>query len=630
MKAGWQRVLLVALIVLGGEARSAEGDLKWSGWERDLFARAAAENRFVLLDLEAVWCHWCHVMEETTYRDPTVVDLIRSRYLPVRVDQDAHPSLANRYEDYGWPATIIFAPDGTEIVKRRGYIPPDQFALILRAIIDDPSPGPSVIAEPPVEPVADAILAPALRKKILDNYFALYDKERGGWGTRQKFIDADSMEFALREALRGDAQQAAMARQTLDAAAALVDPVWGGVYQYSVGPTWEDQHYEKIMSFQASYLRAYSLAYGLWGEEEYLRIAQSIVRYLTGFLRSPQGGFYVSQDADVNREFTGRRFYALDDRERRAGPMPRIDPHVYARENGWAIAALALFAGITGDAAALDHAQSAAAHVLATHRLANGGFAHTGIASADSPAGASGSAPITAVPRATPAPVNAAAAKEAVPSATAPLYLGDNIHMARAFLALYSATAGRDWLAHARRTLEFVEQTFRHAEAGFVTTPVDPQAVGVFGNPVRQIDENLTVARTANLLFHYTGEARYRRLAEHAMRYLAAPAVVESRLLLPGILLAAEELSGAPLHVTVVGDRKDATAQGLHAVALAWPALFKRVEWWDRSEGPLANPDVQYPELDKAAAFLCTNKTCSLPMFTPPALKEKLHAFAAE
>jgi uncharacterized protein YyaL (SSP411 family) len=80
-------------------------------------------------------------MEQTTYADPKVVALLKSKYLPVRVDQDANPDLSSRYGDWGWPATIIFASDSNEIVKWRGYLPPERMAALLRAVIEDPSPG---------------------------------------------------------------------------------------------------------------------------------------------------------------------------------------------------------------------------------------------------------------------------------------------------------------------------------------------------------------------------------------------------------------------------------------------------------------------------------------------------------
>src|ERR1700729_1827436 len=124
-----------AALIFAAQANAAP--ISWqSRWSDAVFAQAAKEHRFVLLNLHAVWCHWCHVMEEETYRDPKVLALLRSKYIAVQVDADSRPDLANRYEDYGWPATIFFDEKGGEIVKRRGYIPPDDMASLLQAIID--------------------------------------------------------------------------------------------------------------------------------------------------------------------------------------------------------------------------------------------------------------------------------------------------------------------------------------------------------------------------------------------------------------------------------------------------------------------------------------------------------------
>ena len=103
-------------------------------------------------------------------------------------------------------------------------------------------------------------------------------------------------------------------------------------------------------------------------------------------------------------------------------------------------------------------------------------------------------------------------------------------------------------------------------------------------------------------------------LAQHAMRYLAADPIVE-RLPASSALLADLELNSAPLHLTIVGPKDDPAARGLFQAALAYPSSYKRLEWWDRREGRLPNPDVQYPELKTPAAFICTNTTCSSPIF---------------
>lgn len=157
--------------------------LQWRPWSDAVFAQARSEHKFVLLDLEAVWCHWCHVMDDVTYRDPIVMRLLEQRYLLVKVDQDARPDISNRYEDYGWPATVVFAGDGSEIVKRQGYIPPRPMASMLQAIINDPSPGPSVEKEAAFHPAKDSAIATSLLARIQAQFEKQYDIPVAGWGS---------------------------------------------------------------------------------------------------------------------------------------------------------------------------------------------------------------------------------------------------------------------------------------------------------------------------------------------------------------------------------------------------------------------------------------------------------------
>ena len=100
----------------------------------------------------------------------------------MKVDQDARPDISNRYEDYGWPATVVFAGDGSEIVKRQGYIPPRPMASLLQAIIDDPSPGPSVEKEAAFHPADDSTIAPLLLARIQGQFEKQYDTPGGGLG----------------------------------------------------------------------------------------------------------------------------------------------------------------------------------------------------------------------------------------------------------------------------------------------------------------------------------------------------------------------------------------------------------------------------------------------------------------
>jgi uncharacterized protein YyaL (SSP411 family) len=567
--------LLLALILALPAA--AKQPIKWVSWNDSLFAQAKRDHRFVILDLEAVWCHWCHVMDETTYADPKVQALVNAKYIAVKVDQDSRPDLSNRYEDYGWPATIVFNANGGEIVKRRGYMDPAEMASMLQAIIDDPTPGPSVVAEPKPQFGSEPLLSSSLRQQLEALHKKWYDAKNGGWGFSHKYLDVPSVEYALARARGGDAEAKAMARTTLDGERHLVDPVWGGVYQYSTGGVWNEPHFEKIMSMQAGNLRVAALAYGELGDPHDLATAQAIRKYLDTFLRSSDGAFYTSQNADlVDGEHAGD-YFALSDAARRAKGIPRVDKHRYARENGWAAEALTTLASVTGDHAPLDEARAAIEWCYAHLRRADGGFLH----GADEATNAGGP------------------------------FLGDSLAIARADLALYAATGERLWLKRASELADFIDKTFR-ANPGYVTSR---------GGSVRQRDENVEVARFANLLYRYAGNPRQMTIAKNAMRYLAS-AQIATPWPVGGILLADLEMRQEPLHVTVVGAKRDATAQALFTAAAKIPTQFKRVEWWDRAEGPLPNAQVEYPQLPRAAAFLCTANACSRPAYSAAELQE--------
>src|SRR5260370_25416533 len=458
---------------------------------------------------------------------------------------------------------------------------------MMRGIIKDPTPGPSVRAERKLSLPSSPLLGAALRQQLNKNYLDGYDPVQGSWGTNQKLLDWDSVEYSLAlTAMNRNARAEQMARHTLEEQLHLLDPAWGGVYQYSAGGDWNSPHFEKIMQMQAENLRVYSLAYARWQGPSYLHAAQEIRRYLKTFLTSPEGGFYTSQDADLIDGQDSASYFALDDGQRRKLGIPRIDTHMYSRENGWAITGLATLYAATGDDEALVDAVRAARWVLANRSLPGGGFLH----GANDAAGP---------------------------------YLGDNISMARALLTLYSVTVVRQWLSRTEATLSFIGVNFRDPHgAGFLTSKAPPEEIQSL-KPRAQRDENVMAARTANLLFHYTGKQTYQVLAQQAMRYLAASPVVYLRPA-SSLLLADLELRSAPLHLTVTGPKDDANARNLFLAALFYPSTYKRLEWWDPREGPLSNADVQYPELHAAAAFVCTDRTCSSPIFKPAELKARV------
>lgn len=576
--------LLLFLAWMPLVAAENPGLIQWQAYGHEPFERARAEGRYVLLELEAVWCHWCHVMDDRTWSDPAVAAAVAARFIPVRVDHDARPDLAERYRDYGWPAIIVLNGDGREIVKRAGYIAPQAMVRLLTKIVADPTPE-MVTPEAQATWAVSPLLADGTRDELERRFVATNDFRRGGLKGDQKVVDRDAAEYAILKAVAGDATARRIALGSLAGARQLLDPVWGGVYQYSTGGDWNHPHFEKLGFIQADYLRLFAIAYANLHDPRDGRAISAIHSYLKRFLQAPDGSFYASQDADLRPGQHAGSYFALDDSGRSRQGVPRIDRHVYARENGLIANALVQAHSATGDPALLGDAVKAAERMMATRRLPGGGYAHD----ADHRAGP---------------------------------YLADNLAMLRALVALHGATGERRWLAEAITTADFIASRFAREDAPGFRTAV---ASGVLPAVVT-LDENLALARAANLLARYSGEARHRAMAESAMRYLATPEVALSRISDPGILIAAHELSNEPAHLTIVGSRKDLAAQRLFDAANRWPVVYKRVEWWDRSEGPLANADVAYPELARAAAYVCADGRCSRPLFTG----DDLVALAAE
>jgi uncharacterized protein YyaL (SSP411 family) len=584
--------LATALLFLGIARQATANGIDWRAtWNDAAFTDAAREHKFVLLDLHAVWCHWCHVMDMTTYADPAVQTAIAKHFVAISVDADSDPALTSRYGDWGWPATIVLAADGTEIVKRRGYLAPAQMVSLLDAIVADPTPGPSVGKALVIQNAGATSLAAKDKESLTETVDSLYDVTNAGWGTEHKYLDAAAIEWSLATLDAGNQLALTKVRRTLDANRNLLDPVWGGVYQYSDEADWKSPHFEKLLAFQADDLRLYSDAYSRWHRKTDLEAAHSIYGYLSTFLTAPDGGFYVSQDADVSTRITGHELYAKDDAGRRALGMPHVDTNEYARETGWAITALCKYYDVTGDAGALNRAERAARWAQSERALPRGGFAHG-----------------------------------AANGTTGGPYLDDNVAMTQAFAALYRSTGQREWLRAAVATLDFIDDRLSDPRGGYIASATAANTHGVFREPVRDVGQNAAVTRVANMINHYTGAERQARIARHAMSYLTAFAAAANGQFRPDILLADHELSTAPIHITIVGGKDDPIARSLHAAALGYPDEYLQVDWWDRREGKLPDPAIAYPALPHPAAFACTANACSTPIYDAAELRDRVHS----
>jgi uncharacterized protein YyaL (SSP411 family) len=466
----------------------------WESWGPDAFARARREHKPLLLDGAAAWCHWCHVMDETTYADPAVAELLRDKFVPVRFDVDAHPDLAERYGAWGWPATVLLSAGAEEVGKYRGYLPPAELLGILRNL-DGLAPLSTRTSFDDAAAPVDALgYVAAFAIHAMDGY---YDEEQGGWGMRRKAPLSANAEFELRRAAHGDARGLRRATVSLTGQRALIDPVWGGIYQYSAASDWKSPHFEKLMTYQAPAIEALARAYQATHDAALLDDARRIASYMLRVLRSPEGTFYVSQDADVGahdpaaRFVDGHVFYAKGDAGRRALGQPWVDTHVYAYENGLAISALCALFEAAREPADLEAARRAADALIASHLSPDGRVRRE--------AGAKG-----------------------------PTLLADAASLGRALIQVGQLTGEPRYLDAATRIGKTVLADLRDPASGaFWEHSTDADAAGVFARRDHPFSHNVTVALFFTELARATGDDSWARTAREALAAVSTPAALE-------------------------------------------------------------------------------------------------------
>ncbi len=316
--------------------------VQWHPWGKEAFALAEAEGKPILLDIGAVWCHWCHVMDRESYEDAQMACLINENYIAVKVDRDERPDVDARYQaavsaisgQGGWPLTAFLTPDGrpyfggTYFPREDRYGRPG-FGRVLQTMAQVWKDRRDEATESAASVMAaieqnesfssgGGELSLALVDSIAGSILSQFDPRNGGFGAQPKFPHPAALDLLLEIAMNRDNDQARDAFiLTLEkmARGGVYDQLAGGFHRYSVDERWVVPHFEKMLYDNTELLRNYVHGFQSYVREDFHRTASEILTWLnTTMTDRDRGGFFASQDADINLDDDGDYFtWTLDE-----------------------------------------------------------------------------------------------------------------------------------------------------------------------------------------------------------------------------------------------------------------------------------------------------------------------------
>jgi len=315
---------------------AAHQPIDWYEWGEEAFRKARAEEKPLLLDIGAVWCHWCHVIDRESYENPEIAAMINELFIPVKVDRDERPDVDARYQSAisaisgqgGWPLTAFLTPDGKPFYGGT-YFPPEDamgrpgFKRILLSVAEAFKTRRGEVdksAKALEEAVAQAEIFHGARgdfdagvvDAIVDSALGQFDEAHGGFGHAPKFPHSSTVDLLLeRYQATRDPQLLHVARRTLEGVAlgGVYDQLAGGFHRYSVDERWCVPHFEKMTYDNSELLRNFLHGYQVTRDPLFRETAEGIIAWVGEVLSDQQrGGFYASQDADQTLDDDGDYF----------------------------------------------------------------------------------------------------------------------------------------------------------------------------------------------------------------------------------------------------------------------------------------------------------------------------------
>ncbi len=341
--------------------------IQWYEWGAEAFAAAQSTNKPMLLDVGAVWCHWCHVMDRESYDDPEIAAIVNEHYVAVKVDRDERPDIDSRYQaavqavsgQGGWPLTAFLTPDGKPFYGGTYFPPSDgygrpSFRRVLLSIsnaykekngdvVEQAKMLESAIAQSESFAGKDGRVTAAVIASIRTSAFRMFDPQHGGFGQAPKFPHPTALDLLIERYARGtsatggtelpayrkerdgmghpprngddDLRNLIMTTLEHMARGGMYDQLAGGFHRYSVDERWVVPHFEKMCYDNSELLKNYVHGYQATGEKFFAAVARDIIRWMDEWLSDRErGGFYASQDADINMDDDGDYFtWTLDE-----------------------------------------------------------------------------------------------------------------------------------------------------------------------------------------------------------------------------------------------------------------------------------------------------------------------------
>jgi len=568
-------------------------EIHWHEWDDDTFLLAQAEDKPIFLDLTAVWCHWCHVLDETTLSDPEVIRALNERYIPVRVDNDRRPDINERYNQGGWP-TIAFLTATGELLGGATYLTPEQMRPLLTRIADYYRENREQIAAEVARlrssAASEAVrgqLSKAMVDVVAEAVSKAFEPTFGGFGQQMKFPNPEAMAFALRRHhLTGDQRMLEIAALTLDAMAAggIYDQVEGGFFRYSTTPDWSIPHFEKMLEVNAGLLANYAEAYHLTRTEYYRQITQGIMQFLEQvLLDNDRGVFGGSQDAD-------EEYFRLPAEQRAQRGIPHVDRTVYVSWNAMAASAYLAAYRATGEERLLELAQRVTEFLLGHCHRPQAGMCRY---------------------------------HDGQPQLFG--LLADQAYMIRALLDLHEASGEAYYLNAAEEIATFVHERLSSERGGFRDRPADTEALGALRVETRPFIENSVMSDNLARMARLTGNQDYLELARSTLEAFA-PHYADYGYFAASYALAVERVLQDPVEMVIVGPPTDARSRELRVGCLRIYEPRRELIQLDPAADAERISERGFPTADRPTLYVCIGRRCSAPITDPAQIPKALAA----